>query len=531
MQSITKLIDNTKDIINKIKEREDTITEIKDGLLYKKIKKYNSIFDTPDPPDPFNKSITRYKPSTATIKSFNMNLFNLSDFSVENINETTNVPKNYSELTFDSNIIKEIRNKYASLDFSNYESLFNNLTFSNQIITLSSTYYVNQSLNKIIRHIGTPDAEDVLLDDKNSVLKTREDRIKSIKWTWGKKQVEEARTRQRVDEKIKNDFTKTLDPLYTTVSKQKISIHLLVTYVIVLLIKGITFNNKLSIGEINDEGNIIFGKKLNIYAIVRKLQIPITEENKYHLCDTFLGSANNILLNGKRIFFYLHDFKTLKFHDQVDTSLFADFSSISKYKDVFSLSYDDLFKNVNSQIIAENEDDNKRNAETIASLHRDNLAEVINSINLVINIVKIYSKKSEINEMYKQITDIGPIIGGDITYIKNNLLFDKNQILKYLDNLGQLSVLNETIRQNDKILDKVNFYKEYIRYFKSIIDIIDSETFDNDQLIKKVLINYRDCNKIDNNTANKIYDKLDKDKDLVILLSLNDIYINLLNKI
>ena len=44
-------------------------------------------------------------------------------------------------------------------------------------------------------------------------------------------------------------------------------------------------------------------------------------------------------------------------------------------------------------------------------------------------------------------------------------------------------------------------------------------------------LNYSNYSTIDNKTADEIYGKLDKSKDLVILLSLNDVYIKILNKI
>jgi hypothetical protein len=526
MDDIIVLIDDTKKIMNEIQERENTIKEIKDGIIYKKIKKYNNIFN---PSTPINTIDTIYKQSSMISRSFNTGLFNLNEFSVENIEEEAKPDNEYSKLTMDFTTIKDITNKYANLDFLKYESLFNSLTFSNQIISLSSNKHINELLTSDIIPIlknNYSTFESKLVPNKEKLLEDYEKNIKSITWSWGKNQVREAVEKQLYISDFQNKLT---DNINTTFADNKIFMTKLITYTIALLLKGATINKK-PIREtpvLNDTSDISTSSPIHIYSIGDKIKVQ-ARTDKNVLCNIFLDNISAINIDGRPLFYYSTAKKELTIHPDTDTSLFNNFISKSKYGDIFTLNYnDDLFTDKYSQILDKNNEEDIKNEQIIQLLTTDDFSDQINAINLVLNIGKIYNKKAEITEMHRQITSMS---GGDMTYIKNNLLFDKRQMLKYVENLGQLSVLNEIIKQNDKILDKINLYKEYIKYFKSIIDIIDTEPFNNLSLLNKVLINYSNYHTKDDKSADKIYSKLDKGKDFVILLSLNDTYVSILNK-
>jgi hypothetical protein len=523
MNNIITLIDDTKKIMDEIQKRKNTIIQIKDGTLYKNINIYNNIFNQSSY-SIINTTPAIYKQSPIVSRNFNMELFNLEDFKIETIDEEIKQPNNYSDLTIDLTIIKEITNKYANLDFLKYESLFNSLTFSNKNITLSNVIFVNAYFDTEISLLKSNylSFESKLLLQKNTSLAEREKNIKSITWSWGKKQVEEALINEEIIQNFKVKLTTTIN---TNFSDKKDPMKKLLTYIIVLLLKGATISTERIVSPVlspTSSKSIDLRLPVNIYSLGDKKHLVT------NFFTNFVDNINKIKIDDNELFYYSNLYKTLELRDSINKNLFKNFSSINTYGELFSLNYDDLFENKYIKIINKYDEENKENDRLNKLLTDENFSDKITSMNLMLNIGKIYNNRDAINELYDKITEM---VGGDATtYIKNNLLFDKGQMLNYVENLGQLSVLNEIIRQNDKILDKVNLYKEYVTYFKSIIDIINKEPFDKVSLFNKVLINFNDYFRKDNKSANAIYSKLNKSNDYIILLSLNDTYISILNK-
>jgi sugar-specific transcriptional regulator TrmB len=225
------------------------------------------------------------------------------------------------------------------------------------------------------------------------------------------------------------------------------------------------------------------------------------------------------------------------FKNPIRISTYEDLYLIKKYdEEQIKKTFNSLFANKRTDKILQNIIDNEHNDKIIKDInnnpnHQNNMI----FFDFMINICSIYSKKTELNDiLLLGDADVG-LVGGNVIFKTNNLLFKKDSLIKYFNNLEQLSELNDTIEKNKKIISTINSNVKYVNYFLNIINYIDNVAtertiFNVGDFIKLVAIDYDSVKRINEGLANKIFSGIDKSHYLILINS-NPDCLNLITKL
>ena len=534
MKKIYTLIDETQKILKSVNRKIDVIDDLNkysSNSLYNRIKKYDNIFSKKDP-------ITT-DTQTYNISSLNNSLINLDLFKIDdNIQELEKIKKpenNYLDINFNEIQLKQIINEYSNTSILGLSSLFNTFTFTNKVISFDKISTINSDLLLAKLKSETFDEFEAYVNKlKDEQKKVISDKIKNIKWRHGKTQVNSAISVNTYIEQSKKQILDSINLLSSAKSaKEKTNITHIIVSIIALLMSGktISFTNT----DVQNVGITKFKWSMDIpdnVDLSLLIELFVRPDRIETMRDFLSNSILKISCNGKAIFSGTKR-TNLSINEDIKKSHIFKSNKLTKFENLKllltqPLFLDGLFNDYYKNIIEQNEEDEERIQKIMPGLQEQQYNILSNMImyDLFLNMGRVYRNKVNVNRIYTKI--LTTQTGGSIKYSDNNLLFDKDKMLKYVENLRQLSLLNEVIEKNKKIINKVNQYVAYVQYFKKIIDTIDAPSIGTLNILNLVITSYEFIRETDVKLANKIYVK--KSRGRIILLDINEDYIPIINK-
>jgi len=505
------LIKNIKEITTDLKEiqkRNYTLNKLSasgDKSFYSKLINYNSIFDKPND---FLLGQSVYN----KIPNFTINIAEgLFDMSISNVKTSVDSSKypDFAETEDNSSLFNELihreKNKFQSWTLAS--GTINKNRF------LPKRYFNMESILKTIPESYNTVAEDFLKEKLNYVERIKQEIETRSLHTYSFSEI-----KADEDFNLKLDKTKSiLKNLFTgNIVLNKI---ILATIIVYININENTPNDSGRLRTSRPTG-FISGKKILMSALTQ----AVAEVQPYD--DLMDEKIRKIVWDNKIVF-----------KNPIRISTYEELYLIKKYdEEQIKKTFNSLFANKRTDKIQQNIIDDEHNDKIIKDInnnpnHQNNMI----FFDFMINICFIYSKKTELNDiLLLGEADVG-LVGGNVIFKTDNLLFKKDSLIKYFNNLEQLSELNDTIEKNKKIISTINSNVKYVNYFLNIINYIDNVAtertiFNVGDFIKLVAIDYDSVKRINEGLANKIFSGIDKSHYLIVINS-NPDCLNLITKL
>lgn len=517
---MTELIKNIKEITNylqDINKKNRTIQILStegNSSYYRKLMNYNSIFDKSSE---YQKNSLTYIPKQKeTFMKIADNLFDIeTGYNLTLIDKT--VYPDYACTKDNSNSF----NKKIYDEKIKFQSWNLNFGFMSKNRFMEKHFF---NLENVLKRISVL-REDVIKripQLKTNYIQSINKEIQSkIRWTHTIQEIKQ-------DEDFNSQLEKTKSDLTNLFTQDIILNKIILSIIIVCLNK--TRATKLDTIRGIYAGPI--GEISTTQITYRLLAYKMNNNKEFTLYEPLIKTIETLVSSNRTVF-----------KERPTITTYANLYQISRYKkeEEININFKSLFEEQRLTKIQQNQLDMETNKKIIYEFNSNSQYQSqMNSFDLILNLCFLYSKKSEFIKIIKSIADkpeiTDELIGGDITFRNSNLLLKKDSIIKYINNLEQLSELNETIKKNKKIIENSQNYVKYVKYYLKIIEYLDELNKDRrfviDEFINLVAINYSKIKSINENVANKIFSGINKkDDNYLLLINSNQECLNLISLI